>query len=199
MWPAEPVGFREAVFKYHAELLAFSRKMTRIFALALNLDEHAFDEFIKVPDANLRLLHYPHQEASRDDQNGLGIHTDFTWFTIIAQDTAGGLEVLHESGEWIEAEPIEGTLVMNIADCFMRQTNDYFISTPHRVINKSGMARYSAPFLFGFNLKTLIQPITTCVSEDNPNKYTPMTAEEYFVFRGDIARATESEQYKNKV
>lgn len=70
---------------------------------------------------------------------------------------------------------------MNIADCFMRQTNDFFVSTVHRVINESGKERYSAPFFFGFDRKNLLEPVETCVGQGN--KYPVMTAGEYYAWR----------------
>ena len=71
---------------------------------------------------------------------------------MVTQDsTPSGLEVLSKTGNWIKAPPVSGAFVVNIADCFMRQTNDYFVSTVHRVVNQSGRERYSLPFFFGFD------------------------------------------------
>lgn len=71
---------------------------------------------------------------------------------MVTQDsTPSGLEVLSKSGHWVKAPPVPGAFVVNIADCFMRQTNDYFVSTVHRVVNRSGRERYSLPFFFGFD------------------------------------------------
>lgn len=163
--------------------------MTRVFALALHLPENAFDEFIKRPEAGMRVLHYPHQEAPEDDQDGIGAHTDFECFTTVTQDMSGGLEVLSKSGDWIQAKPIKGAFVINIADCFMRQTNDFFVSTVHRVHNKSGAERYSAPFFFGFDRKSMIEAVPTCVSESNPMKYPPMRAGDYYSWRANKAKS----------
>lgn len=153
-----------------------------MFALALHLPEDAFDEYVRVPEAGMRILHYPAQEASRDEQNGIGAHTDVEYFTIITQDTEG-LEVLSKSGRWIRVAPVPGSFVVNIADCFMRQTNDFFVSTVHRVINKSGGVRYSIPFFWGFNRATVVRPVETCVDEEHPAKYPTSTAGEYYEWR----------------
>ena len=174
--------FQEKLCAYQTALISLARRLTRVFALALRLPEDAFDEYVRVPEAGMRILHYPEQKASRDDQNGIGAHTDVECFTIITQDS-DGLEVLSKSGQWIRVQPSPGSLVVNIADCFMRQTNDFFVSTVHRVINKSGRERYSAPFFWGFDRKTPLIPIKTCVSETNPQKYPVMTAGEYYLWR----------------
>ncbi|KAI1628830.1 putative gibberellin 3-beta hydroxylase [Exophiala viscosa] len=188
IWPSDLPGFREGLYAYHTPMLSFARKMTRIFALALHLPETYFDEWAKTPEAGMRILHYPEQEATVDDQNGIGAHTDFECFTIVNQDMSGGLEVLSKSGRWIRANPVPNSFVINIADCFMRQTNDYFVSTVHRVINKSGHERYSIPFFYGLDRRMIMEPIPSCISEDNPSKYPVMTAGEYYLWRAKKAK-----------
>ncbi|KAH0360077.1 putative gibberellin 3-beta hydroxylase, partial [Aureobasidium melanogenum] len=178
IWPSDLPGFRESLYAYHTKLLALSRRLTGIFALALHLPEDFFDQYIRQPETGMRILHYPEQKHSADDQNGIGAHTDVECFTIVTQDSAGGLEVLSKSGAWIKANPIPGSFVVNIADSFMRQTNDFFVSTIHRVINKSGKEGYSAPFFFGFDRAKLLEPVPTCVSDENPMKYPVMTGGE---------------------
>ena len=77
MWPDEQdlPGFKQDLMAYHTELLAFARKLTGIFALALGMDEHYFDEYIRHPEAGMRVIHYPEQNASPEDQNGIGVST----------------------------------------------------------------------------------------------------------------------------
>jgi isopenicillin N synthase-like dioxygenase len=183
MWPSDLPGFKEGIFAYHTQLLQLSRRMTRLFALALHMPEDSFDDYIKCPEAGMRILHYPRQQASVDDQLGIGAHTDVECFTIVTQDDAGGLEVLSKAGHWIKAKPVPNSFVVNIADCFMRQTNDFFVSTVHRVVNKSGAERYSAPFFWGFDRRKLLETVPTCVDEEHPPKYPVMTAGEYYAWR----------------
>ncbi|KAF4334218.1 gibberellin 3-beta hydroxylase [Fusarium beomiforme] len=190
IWPSNVPGFREGLYAYHTELLRLARQLTRIFALALHLPENSFDEYIRKPEAGMRILHYPEQKHSADDQNGIGAHTDVECFTMVTQDSAGGLELLSKNGTWVKAKPIPGSLVVNIADCFMRQTNDFFVSTVHRVINKSGRERYSVPFFFGFDREKLLEPVPTCVSETNPMKYPVMTGGEYYAWRTNKQKKT---------
>jgi isopenicillin N synthase-like dioxygenase len=115
-------------------------------------------------------------QASPSDQLGIGAHTDFECFTLVTQDEHAGLEVLSKSGYWIKAAPIPGSIVVNIADCFMRQTNDFFVSTVHRVVNKAGSERYSCPFFFGFQ------------SDSNPMKYPIVSSGEYLKWRAKQAK-----------
>ncbi|KAI0179503.1 putative gibberellin 3-beta hydroxylase [Hypoxylon sp. FL1284] len=190
IWPSDLPGFREGLYAYHNQLLRLSRRLARIFALALHLPEDYFDEYVKHPEAGMRILRYPEQKHSVEEQNGIGAHTDVECFTIVTQDLSGGLEVLSKNGNWVKAEPIPGSFVVNIADCFMRQTNEFFVSTVHRVINKSGGERYSAPFFFGFDRNKLLEAVSTCVSDENPMKYPIMTGGEYYEWRTNRQKRT---------
>lgn len=182
LWPKDSPTFQTKLCAYQTALISLARRLTRIFALALHLPENAFDEYVRRPEAGMRILRYPKQEVSRDDQTGIGSHTDVECFTIVTQDSAG-LEVLNKSGQWLKVQPVKDAFVVNIADCFMRQTNDFFVSTIHRVINETGKERYSAPFFWGWNRETVLTPVSTCVSEDNPNRYPVWTAGEYYIWR----------------
>lgn len=62
--------------------------------------------------------------ADEDTEVSIGSHTDFQLFTMLWQDSTGGLQVLNKQGQWIKAKPIEGTFVVNIADYMQRITND---------------------------------------------------------------------------
>lgn len=190
IWPSSYPAFRKAMYAYHTPLVQFSRKLTRTFALALDLPETYFDAYVARPEAGMRILHYPQQQHSIDDQNGIGAHTDVECFTIVTQDDCGGLQVLSKSGQWINAKPVPGSFVVNIADCFMRQTNDFFVSTVHRVINKSGRERYSAPFFWGFDRRLLLQPVPTCVAEGETGKYPVTTMGEYYAWRTNKQKAS---------
>jgi|TARA_R110002003_G_scaffold1110_3_gene22370 isopenicillin N synthase-like dioxygenase len=70
----------------------------------------------------------------------------------------------------------------------MRQTNDFFKSTVHRVVNKAGVERYSCPFFFGFNKDMKLEPVPTCVSDDNPMKYPIISSGEYQKWRTEQAK-----------
>lgn len=186
VWPAGLPGFREAMDRYYGEAYQFGRRIFRAFALALELPEPWFEPWLTKPLAQLRVLHYPSQTGPVDErQIGTGAHSDYECFTILAQDDVGGLQVLNSAGAWIAAPPIPGTFVVNVGDQMARWTNDYFASTVHRAINRSGRERYSIPYFFGPNFDTPVEVLPSCTGPGRPAKYPPTTSGRYIIGRFD--------------
>jgi isopenicillin N synthase-like dioxygenase len=184
VYPTNLPGFQEAIDRYYWEMFALGRQIFQAFALALDLPEDFFEDKITKPLAQLRLLRYPPQTGEIDEkQIGTGAHSDYECFTILAQDQVEGLQVLNSAGEWIAAESIPGTFVVNVGDQMARWTNDLFTSTLHRAINRSGRERYSIPYFFGPNYDTWVDVLPSCVSPEYPAKYSPVTTGEYIVGR----------------
>ena len=97
------------------------------------------------PLTSMSLLHYPPQ-AEGDTGYGIHPHKDTDALTIIAPDPVGGLQVLARDGSWIEVACPPGGFVVNIGDMLELWSGGRFVSTPHRVINRSGKERYSFPW-----------------------------------------------------
>lgn len=190
-WPAELAGFREPLEAYYTAVDGLAYHLVRMLALSLELDEHAFDPAFEYAHGTCRLLRYPPQPANaKRNQMGAGAHTDIGAITILAQDDRQALEVLHRSGDWIKAEPIRGTFVVNIADMFPRWTNDIYRSSMHRVMNNaSGRDRHSIVFFYSPNYYTEIACVPTCLAPGERPKYEPIVAGEYARARLAASRA----------
>jgi isopenicillin N synthase-like dioxygenase len=188
-WPAWLPGFRPAVEAYRGEVERVSRRIIQLIAVALGLDETALDRHFAKPTTFLRLLHYPpHPPDAADDQFGAAPHTDYGIVTLLAQDGSGGLQVRRRDGGasgggWIDAEPLPGSFVLNVADMLARWTNDRFVSTPHRVVNRSGGDRFSLPFFFDSAMDSVIECLPTCAGPGNPPRYAPMRYGDYLMDR----------------
>lgn len=63
LWPKDLPGFKETLYEHHTQLLTLARRMVRIFALALHLNEDYFDHYIEKPAAAMRITHYPQQDV----------------------------------------------------------------------------------------------------------------------------------------
>ena len=174
-WPKTPKDYKAVHDEYRAAVLKFSKQFLHILALALDLEETYFDYMTRFPMAGLRALHYPPQPSEGDV--GIGAHNDYSWFTLVWQITATpALEVLNKNGEWISAPPIPGALTVNVGDFFERATNDEFVSTVHRVINKTGEERYSLAYFFTPSHDVKIETVPTCWGADRQKKYEDVNA-----------------------
>jgi isopenicillin N synthase-like dioxygenase len=194
-WPAALPELRPALEGYFDALGALGQITLRAFALALDLDEDYFVPRFTKPMPFIRLLHYPPQIGPRaENEFGAAAHTDYGFVTILAQDDVGGLQVKRRDGGWIEAPPVAGTFVVNIADMLMRWTNDRWVSTPHRVINASGRERYSLPFFFDPTYHTLVSCLDSCQGPDQAAKYPPITWGDYLTRRFDQTYAYRKEK-----
>jgi isopenicillin N synthase-like dioxygenase len=182
IWPSNLPGWRSHLEQYFITMTKLARQLACGLALSLDLDEHYFDPLMDTPMSILRLVYYPpHPLQAHPNEFGCGTHTDWGFLTILLQDGTGGLEVCTPGGQWVEAKPIDGTFVINLGDMMARWTNDYYQSTPHRVINRSGQERYSIPFFWDINYHSVVECLPTCQSLENPPKYPPITAGEHIV------------------
>ncbi|KAJ5539828.1 hypothetical protein N7513_008160 [Penicillium frequentans] len=172
-------GFRETTIEFWQTRLTLARKMIRIFALALDMPENYFDEVTTNPGADGLYVHYPGSAEpvplNAETDVGIGSHTDIQCVTLLWQDMSGGLQVLSASDEWLDARPIAGTLVVNIGDFLQRLSNNRFKSTVHRVYNRQTTSRYSMPFFLGFNPDSVCRVVPTCVDEEHPALYEPVS------------------------
>ncbi len=185
-WPDEAVlpGFRATIEIYVRHMTGLARRMVETAAVALGLPAQALAPHFLKPTTFLRLLHYPTQPEEAG-LFGSAPHTDYGFITLLAQDDVGGLEVRNKAGDWIAAPPIPDTFVLNVGDILARWSNDRFVSTPHRVVNRSGRERYSQPFFFDPAMDTTVETLPTCIPPGSTPKYRPVVYGEYLMERID--------------
>jgi isopenicillin N synthase-like dioxygenase len=185
VWPNLP-GWRKTMLAYFDAVWAAGRRLHRGIAVDLGMDADFFEDKLDSPMAILRLLHYPPQPgAAPAGQIGAGEHTDYGNITLLMTDEVGGLEVRRRDGQWLAAPSLKGAFICNIGDCLMRWTNDVYVSTPHRVINRGGRQRYSIAFFLDPNPEANVAALATCVSTDRPARYPPVSGADYLRGRLD--------------
>ncbi len=185
-WPGDAV-FRAQVETYHAALRDLACKLLPGFSCAVGNAVDYFEPFFNPASTTLRLVHYPPTpEQAPPDHIGIYPHTDYGFFTILAQDDVGGLEIQRIDGSWIDAPYIEGAFVMNIGDIMARWTNDVFNSSPHRVINKSASRdRYSVALFFDPNYSSMIECLDEFAETESDIRYEPIRYLDYYRERMD--------------
>ena len=159
-WPAQLGEFRESMEDYFSELETLSQILLRGFARSLEVDEELLLSWFNTPTTRLKLNHYPPQNNPTDDHNiGVVPHSDSGAFTILWQDSHGGLEVQNKNQEWVGAPPIDDTFVVNLGSIMQIWSGGRFPATVHRVINRSGNDRYSIPLFVNPNHDLVIRPL----------------------------------------
>jgi isopenicillin N synthase-like dioxygenase len=140
-WPAEEgavSGFKGQMTDFFDQCKALYVEVMRAIAVGMGLDEAHFDDYVDVGDNTLRLLHYPEVKTEvfkiNPGQVRAGAHSDYGAITLLFQDNRGGLQVKSPSGQYVDATPIEGTVVVNAGDLLARWSNDTIKSTIHRVV-----------------------------------------------------------------
>jgi len=129
---------------------------TSLIAEALDMPASAFNRFF---DANqqhkLKIVKYPEAPTDSDDpldRQGVGPHKDSMLTSYLLQASPqDGLQAQNTSGEWIDAKPIDGTLVVAIGQGLEALTCGVCASTTHRVLSprRGDGPRFSVPFFQG--------------------------------------------------
>jgi isopenicillin N synthase-like dioxygenase len=147
------VGFRKDMLGFFEQCRQLHVEVMKAIAVGMGLDDRFFDSFVDVGDNTLRLLHYPavqsnifktnpgtvragaHSVSSPDHTSfALTPEQDYGSITLLFQDARGGLQVKSPTGQFVDATPIEGTVVVNAGDLLARWSNDTIKSTIHRVV-----------------------------------------------------------------
>ncbi|MCC6436791.1 MAG: isopenicillin N synthase family oxygenase [Acidimicrobiales bacterium] len=189
LWPARPAGFEAAWKRYFAEMESLASRVLGLFAVALGLPEDHFEPCIDRHLGNLAANCYVEQpEAPEPGRLRIPAHVDFSTMTILHQDGGpGGLQVHQRDVGWVDVPPLAGSYVLNVGDVLARWTNDRWVATPHRVLNPeprhAATRRLSIPFFHLPNHDAVIEPLPTCVGEDNPARYEPVRAGEWIMTR----------------
>lgn len=194
-WPPESAlqDFRGETLEFYEECRAMHVEVMKAIAVGMGLDEGFFDPFVDVGDNTLRLLHYPAVKADvfkiNPGQVRAGEHSDYGSITLLFQDNRGGLQIRSPTGQFVDATPIDGTVVVNAGDLLARWSNDTIKSTVHRVVEpprREGVeypARYSIAYFCNPNFKSHIEAIPGTFATDEEKRYPGIKSGEYLVQR----------------
>lgn len=175
--------FPKLGFQLYRSFESAGAQLLKAIAQYLEVGESYFDDKIKHGSSILRAIHYPPilQEpasAIRAEQ-----HEDINLITLLVGASAGGLQLLNKDNEWLNIEPEEDEIVINVGDMLQRLTNNFLKSTTHRVINPPReewhKPRLSIPFFLHPVPDMDLSCLAQCVTVENPLAYEPITAGEY--------------------
>ncbi len=187
LWPAEAPTFRDNVYALYEALDELGLELLQSIALFLDLPDDFFRGPVRDGNSVLRLLHYP---PTPPDPEGVRAeaHEDINVITLLLGAEEAGLQLLTREGRWLDVNPPEGAVVVNIGDMLQRLTNHVLPSTTHRVVNpapeRAHLPRYSIPFFLHFAPDYPIETLPSCVRAARPNRYPePITAQDFLYER----------------
>ncbi|CAN4113996.1 unnamed protein product [Withania somnifera] len=157
VWPTAGTlpGWRKTMEKYHQEALEVTKAVSRLIALALDLDV----DFLIGPSFftdQLRLCACCIMKICKDKDANPQI--------------------------WEYVPPLKGAFVVNLGDMLERWSNGIFRSTLHRVLG-NGQERFSIAYFVEPSHDCLVECLPTCQSEVNPPRYPPIKCETYLLQR----------------
>jgi isopenicillin N synthase-like dioxygenase len=187
LWPEETPAFKRDVCALYEALDALGLELLESIARFLDLPAGFFREPVRDGNSVLRLLHYPPTPPQPEGVRAEA-HEDINVITLLLGAEEAGLQLLTREGAWLDVNPPEGALVVNVGDMLQRLTNHKLRSTTHRVVNpapeRAHLSRYSIPFFLHFAPDYLIETLPSCITPDNPNRYPqPITAQDFLYER----------------
>ena len=179
LWPTE-VNFKNSALASVKIADALALNILEKFDTILDCGTTLIDAHQK-PYNTTRIIHYPAYKGELErDQMRIGEHSDYGTITLLWQiNDVPGLQVQDLGGAWHPVPYAEDGVVVNIGDLLQRWTNDYFVSTKHRVVNSHiHQQRYSMPHFVDPQPGTIVKNLT-----NTPSKYEPIESLEYLNWR----------------
>ncbi|XP_013409668.1 UPF0676 protein C1494.01-like isoform X1 [Lingula anatina] len=184
LWPGIP-NFEKDVVEFHRTCAKLSLRMLKLIGMGLGLEDQnellaCHTNLVNWRDnssTTLRLLTYPPYTEKEDmtpGQTRCGEHTDYGSITLLFQDDIGGLEVQTVDGEYKQATPIPGTIVVILAGMMPRWTSDRLKATLHRVVpSHKYNRRRSLIYFTDPDSSTIVKPL------DGSDAYPPICYTRY--------------------
>ena len=181
LWPDEIDGFK--ALAQQSVMLADNLTLTILshFEKILEIPQYTLTRCHIHNHSTTRIIHYPAYDGPiKEGQKRIGEHSDYGTITLLWQmNDVPGLEVCDLEGVWHGVPYEKGSVVVNIGDLLQRWTNDYFVSTKHRVVNSHiDQPRYSMPHFVDPVPGTMISNL-----RPEPAKYEPIESLAYLKWR----------------
>jgi len=171
-------GISQVLYAFHEAIADIQKRFLRIIAVGIGCHETFFDDMVTDGPTLTRAIRYPSmKDAPRGGHIWAGAHGDINLITALPRATAPGLQVEVE-GEWVDALPPDGKMIINTGIMLERLTNGVLPIGWHRVIASPGFdaERYSVVQFCHPRPWTILAPVVTCCTPENPQKYSTITA-----------------------
>ncbi|MDG1877162.1 MAG: 2-oxoglutarate and iron-dependent oxygenase domain-containing protein [Acidimicrobiales bacterium] len=171
-------GVHDVLMAFHHSVADLQRRVLRIIAEGLGAHQTFFDEMLTDGATLTRAIHYPAMDQAPGEQHvWAGEHADINLITALPRASAAGLQVKTDGG-WIDAAPPEDSAIINTGLMLERLSNGTIPSGIHRVVSGEGQQgdRYSVVQFAHPTPWTVLSPMASTVTSDNPLRYSSMAA-----------------------
>ena len=171
-------GATELFLDFHDRVFDIQRRFMRIIAVGLGCHEDFFEVMLEEGPTLTRAIRYPAmQEAPAGGHVWAAEHGDINLITALPRATASGLQVQTDSG-WVDAAPPDGHMIVNTGMMLEHLTNGVIPSGIHRVVAGEGQTgeRISVVQFCHPRPWTILSPVPTTVTADNPLRFSPLSA-----------------------
>jgi hypothetical protein len=133
-WPDEQllkINFKQPMMAYHAALTELCQKLMPVFAEALGLDKHFFDDKFQLPSAFLRPLKYSNKKSSPSDGVlGAGAHSDYGTYFPFTTFRLPDCPYSYQKG-------LLPLITLTVYSYTLRETDTFFLTirSPHRALD----------------------------------------------------------------
>ena len=186
VWPASLPAMQNAAEAWWRSARELADVLLDVFGAALGLPAGQLVEAADRTSASGALNWYwaRSRQSPEPGQFRIGPHTDFGTLTILDREPGiGGLQVRDGDGVWQDAPVVDGGLIVNLGDMMHRWTNGRWCSNEHRVLPPPADAPteelVSLIFFHSPSFDTLLDPLPTCVSAEQPARFEPVLAGDY--------------------
>ena len=179
-------GLSVVLQEFHAAIATLQRRFLRVIAVGLGAAEGFFDAVVEDAPTLTRAIRYPPMaEAPSGPHLWAAPHADINLITALPRATGPGLQVLVE-GEWVDALPPEGQVIINSGLMLERLSNGHIPAGWHRVIappapaaeagSAAASGRLSVVQFCHARPSTVLQPLPCCCAPDTPQRYAAISA-----------------------
>ena len=176
-------GITKTLTEFSKRILDIQRRFLRIIAVGIGCHETFFDAMTLDGATKNRAIHYPAMgDAPGGNHIWAGEHGDIDLITALPRATERGLQIKlsDDNGDtrWVDAAPPEGRMIINTGIMLDRITNGMIPPGLHRVIADEHQRadRYSVVQFCHPTPWTILSPVTSCITADNPQRHAPIAA-----------------------
>lgn len=173
-------GFAEGLRNFFEVMDRLVSEILPVYAHALRMPSAELLARFQDPRGVLTLNHYPPRPKERPDWNGIAMHADCTFITLLAQDQVPGLQIMLPDGTWLKAPVVDDCFLVNTGEFLKRLTNGHWLNTVHKVVPPTDRDRYSVGYFVTQDKKFAMAPLPHFCSEKDPPAYEPFTHQSFF-------------------